>query len=91
MRRTYVRRSEHGMKRNAEIGLFSKPSILNPPGVIPNLFLLIINEIYSYNFIGGTNGFLMLKITFLIFENRIASTWIKLWRSDGRGKNGRKQ
>jgi len=27
MRRTYVRRSEHEMKRNAEIGLFTKPSI----------------------------------------------------------------
>jgi len=26
MRRTYVRRSEHEMKRNAEIGLFTKPS-----------------------------------------------------------------
>ena len=25
MRRTYVRRSEHEMKRNAEIGLFTKP------------------------------------------------------------------
>ena len=28
MRRTYVRRSEHDMKRNAEIGLFTKPSTL---------------------------------------------------------------
>ena len=28
MRRTYVRRSEHEMKRNAEIGLFTKPSNL---------------------------------------------------------------
>jgi len=28
MRRTYVRRSEHEMKRNAEIGLFTKPSYL---------------------------------------------------------------
>jgi hypothetical protein len=28
MRRTYVRRSEHEMKRNAEIGLFTKPSML---------------------------------------------------------------
>jgi hypothetical protein len=28
MRRTYVRRSEHEMKRNAEIGLFTKPSKL---------------------------------------------------------------
>jgi len=28
MRRTYVRRSEHEMKRNAKIGLFTKPSIL---------------------------------------------------------------
>jgi len=26
MRSTYVRRSEHEMKRNAEIGLFTKPS-----------------------------------------------------------------
>jgi len=26
MRRAYVRRSEHGMKRNAEIGFFTKPS-----------------------------------------------------------------
>jgi len=36
MRRTYVRRSEHEMKRNAEIGLFTKPSKLlkkmNPSG-----------------------------------------------------------
>jgi hypothetical protein len=29
MRRTYVRRSEHEMKRNAEIGLFAKPSVIN--------------------------------------------------------------
>jgi hypothetical protein len=28
MRRTFVRRSEHEMKRNAEIGLFTKPSTL---------------------------------------------------------------
>jgi hypothetical protein len=28
MRRTDVRRSEHEMKRNAEIGLFTKPSTL---------------------------------------------------------------
>ena len=27
--RTYVRRSEHEMKRNAEIGLFTKPSSLS--------------------------------------------------------------
>jgi hypothetical protein len=27
IRHTYVRRSEHGMKRNAKIGLFTKPSI----------------------------------------------------------------
>jgi hypothetical protein len=26
MRRTYVRHSEHEMERNAEIGLFTKPS-----------------------------------------------------------------
>jgi len=26
MRRIYARRSEHEMKRNAEIGLFTKPS-----------------------------------------------------------------
>jgi hypothetical protein len=29
MRRTYVRRSEHGMKRKAEIGLFTLPSKIN--------------------------------------------------------------
>ena len=29
MRRTDVRRSEHQIKRNAEIGLFTKPSIMN--------------------------------------------------------------
>jgi len=29
MRSTYVRRSEHEMKRNAEIGLFTKPSRLS--------------------------------------------------------------
>jgi hypothetical protein len=28
MMRTYVRRSEHEMKRNAEIGLFTKPCLL---------------------------------------------------------------
>jgi hypothetical protein len=28
MRRTCVRRSEHEMKRNAEIGLFTKPTTL---------------------------------------------------------------
>jgi hypothetical protein len=34
MRRTYVRRSEHEMKRNAEIGLFTKPSnIKNKKGI----------------------------------------------------------
>jgi len=30
MRRTDVRRSEHEMKRNLEIGLFTKPSYLPP-------------------------------------------------------------
>jgi hypothetical protein len=29
MKRTYVRRSEHEMKRNAEIGLSALPSIFN--------------------------------------------------------------
>ena len=28
MRRTYVHRNEHEMKRNAKIGLFTKPSLL---------------------------------------------------------------
>jgi len=28
MMRTYVRRSEHDMKRNAEIGLFTTPSMI---------------------------------------------------------------
>jgi hypothetical protein len=35
MRRTYVRRSEYGMKRNAEIGLFTKPSKLCSESNIP--------------------------------------------------------
>jgi two-component SAPR family response regulator len=48
MRSTYVRRSEHDIKRNAEIGLFTKPSKLlkkiNPSGERDMIKILMVTS-----------------------------------------------
>jgi hypothetical protein len=47
MRRTYVRRSEHEMKRNAKIGLFTKPSDFEAAFVLNVNRQLLLDELFA--------------------------------------------